>query len=142
MEATDVNIDVAIENVLLKTHSLTGITALKAEQHAALKALLSGRDVLGVLPTGFGKSFIYQLASQQRRRLDVAPPPPPVGNPSHGTHPQSEREVKLSEIVKRTDLTETSLDKAMALSLPRACHSGSMSSTSEAIEMDVFFSKR
>ena len=109
MEATDVNIDVAIENVLLKTHSLTGITALKAEQHAALKALLSGRDVLGVLPTGFGKSFIYQLASQQRRRLDVAPPPPPVGNPSHGTHPQSEREVKLSEIVKRTDLTETSL---------------------------------
>ena len=53
MEATDLNINVAIDNVLFKTHAKTGITALKAEQHAALKAFLSGRDVLGVLPTGF-----------------------------------------------------------------------------------------
>ena len=52
------NIDVAIE----KTQAKTGITTLKAEQYSALKAFVGGRDVLGVLPTGFGKSFIYQLA--------------------------------------------------------------------------------
>ena len=66
MEATDQNINVAIDKVLLKTHAKTGITALKAEQCAALKAFLCGRDVLGVLPTGFGKSFIYQLEADAR----------------------------------------------------------------------------
>ena len=34
---------------------------LKPEQEAALLALASGRDLLGVLPTGYGKSFIFQL---------------------------------------------------------------------------------
>ena len=34
---------------------------LKPEQDSAVRALLSGRDVLAVLPTGYGKSLIYQL---------------------------------------------------------------------------------
>lgn len=33
---------------------------LKREQHIAVKDLLAGKDVLAVLPTGFGKSLIYQ----------------------------------------------------------------------------------
>ena len=34
---------------------------LKNEQKEAVNSLLSGRDVLAVLPTGFGKSLIFQL---------------------------------------------------------------------------------
>ena len=34
---------------------------LKSEQKEAVESLLKGRDVFGVLPTGFGKSLIFQL---------------------------------------------------------------------------------
>jgi superfamily II DNA helicase RecQ len=33
---------------------------LKDEQEEAVKSLLSGRDVLAILPTGLGKSLIFQ----------------------------------------------------------------------------------
>ena len=33
----------------------------KAEQKEAVEYLLRGKDVFGVLPTGFGKSLIFQL---------------------------------------------------------------------------------
>ena len=62
MATTDTNIDDAIQTALMKIQTLSGIAALKAEQYSALKAFIGGDDVLGVLPTGFGKSFIYQLA--------------------------------------------------------------------------------
>ena len=38
------------------------IITLKEEQRYALAEFLSKKDVLAVLPTGFGKSLIYQLA--------------------------------------------------------------------------------
>ena len=56
------NIDGAIQTALRNKQSVSGITVLKDEQHSVLKSFLAGDDVLGVLPTGFGKSFIYQLA--------------------------------------------------------------------------------
>ena len=34
---------------------------LKPEQEIAVKSLLDGKDVLAVLPTGYGKSLIYQM---------------------------------------------------------------------------------
>lgn len=34
---------------------------LKPEQEAAVRALRKGQDVLAVLPTGYGKSLIYQM---------------------------------------------------------------------------------
>ena len=39
-----------------------GVTELHAEKKQALLHLISGRDVFVNLPTGFGKSLIYQLA--------------------------------------------------------------------------------
>ena len=33
---------------------------LKAEQKLSVEALLSGKDVMAILPTGFRKSIIYQ----------------------------------------------------------------------------------
>ncbi len=38
-----------------------GISRLRPEQEQAIKAVLSGRDTLAVLPTGYGKSLIYQV---------------------------------------------------------------------------------
>ena len=38
-----------------------GLAELKNEQKKALFYLLSGKDVFVNLPTGFGKSLIYQL---------------------------------------------------------------------------------
>ena len=37
------------------------IDTLKAEQYEALEAVISGRDVIAILPTGFGKSLIFLL---------------------------------------------------------------------------------
>ena len=39
-----------------------GYGELRPGQDRALAALLAGRDTLAVMPTGFGKSAIYQLA--------------------------------------------------------------------------------
>jgi len=41
-----------------------GYTAFQPGQEAAIRTLLAGSDVLAVLPTGGGKSLIYQLTSQ------------------------------------------------------------------------------
>lgn len=38
-----------------------GGLVLKEEQKLAVKALLSGKDVMAILPTGFEKSIIYQI---------------------------------------------------------------------------------
>ena len=37
--------------------------SLRKEQRTAQKSFLKKEDVFGVLPTGYGKSLIYQLAS-------------------------------------------------------------------------------
>ena len=39
-----------------------GKFSLKIEQRAALEAFVAGKGVFAMLPTGFGKSLIYQLA--------------------------------------------------------------------------------
>ena len=50
-----------------------GLTVLKQEQNRALFHLISGKDVFVSLPTGYGKSVIYQLAPlivEEMARLD------------------------------------------------------------------------
>jgi ATP-dependent DNA helicase RecQ len=39
-----------------------GIARLRSEQARAIEAVLAGRDALVVLPTGYGKSLIYQVS--------------------------------------------------------------------------------
>jgi superfamily II DNA helicase RecQ len=41
---------------------------LKPEQEIAVRDLLEGKDVLAVLPTGFGKSLIYQTFLRDTER--------------------------------------------------------------------------
>ena len=42
--------------------SLPNIDQLKPEQEQALLSIVGGRDVVALLPTGFGKRLIFQLA--------------------------------------------------------------------------------
>ncbi len=51
-----------LNEALDRIFQVTGKTlTLKNEQKQAVNSLLSGRDVLAILPTGFGKSLIFQL---------------------------------------------------------------------------------
>ena len=52
-------VDTAIDSVLAEIPS---ISFLKKEQREALCAFVDRKDVCAFLPTGFGKSLIYQLA--------------------------------------------------------------------------------
>jgi ATP-dependent DNA helicase RecQ len=79
-----------------KAQSAFGWHQLRPGQMEAVEAALSGRDVLAVLPTGYGKSAIYQLAGMlmdgptivvsplislqhdQIARIDEAPDAPPA----------------------------------------------------------------
>ena len=54
--------DLATKEIILpdRLSECLGGLILKDEQRLAVEALMSGKDVLAVLPTGFGKSVIYQ----------------------------------------------------------------------------------
>ena len=42
---------------------------LKPEHGAAIKSLVHGQDVLAILPTGFGKSAIYQILMGVKEKM-------------------------------------------------------------------------
>ena len=46
---------------------------LKAEQKEDVETLLRGKDVFGVLPTGFGKSLLFQLFVLAKNRASSSP---------------------------------------------------------------------
>ena len=46
---------------------------LKVEQKEDVESLLRGKDVFGVLPTGFGKSLIFQLFVLAKNRASSSP---------------------------------------------------------------------
>jgi ATP-dependent DNA helicase RecQ len=49
-----------------------GLPHLRDGQLAGMRALVQGRDVLAVMPTGYGKSAIYQVAALHLHRTDGA----------------------------------------------------------------------
>jgi ATP-dependent DNA helicase RecQ len=53
----------ARDPILAAARSALGFRRLRPGQREAVEALLDGRDVLAVMPTGSGKSAIYQLAA-------------------------------------------------------------------------------
>lgn len=54
-------------NILAIARKNFGFEALRPGQQEAVTALLSGRDCLVVMPTGSGKSAIYQIAGSMKR---------------------------------------------------------------------------
>jgi len=51
------------------------IKRLRPEQEQAMLAILGGRDALVALPTGFGKSLIYQVPAMILKRPTVVVSP-------------------------------------------------------------------
>ena len=64
--------DAAIATVV---NDLENISSLKDEQTIALKAFVEKKDVFAVLPTGFGKSLIYQIAPLVAKKLELSENP-------------------------------------------------------------------
>lgn len=58
VQFTDVEFEAALSNSLQHFHHISG---LKHEQKLCLETVAQKRDVFGILPTGFGKSLIFQL---------------------------------------------------------------------------------
>ncbi len=50
-------------DILLAARKLLGFEELRPGQEEAVRAVLAGRDTLAVMPTGSGKSAIYELAT-------------------------------------------------------------------------------
>ena len=57
-------------DVYVKLSNQLGGLVLKEEQKLAVEALLSGKDVMAVLPTGFRKSIIYQCEKHCQHDFD------------------------------------------------------------------------
>ena len=51
--------------------TLESITELKPEQEACLVNFINGKDVVALLPTGFGKSLIYLTGSGSGKRKSL-----------------------------------------------------------------------
>ena len=61
--------------------SVSGLNfKLKREQDTAVKSMLMNRDVLAVLPTGHGKSIVFQtyVMASEHRTTRLGPSIPPV----------------------------------------------------------------
>src|SRR5262245_60161498 len=56
-------------------HSVFGFTAFRPGQADIIGTILSGRDVLAVMPTGSGKSLCYQLPALMRPGLTIVVSP-------------------------------------------------------------------
>ena len=58
-----------------------GVSELKKQQKSAVEATLCGKDVFVSLPTGFGKSLIYQLLPICAKELAILSPVGPDFKP-------------------------------------------------------------
>ena len=50
-----------LSEVLLELNETGMVFSLKKEQESAMPHIFNGKDVMAILPTGFGKSLIFQL---------------------------------------------------------------------------------
>ena len=61
MAECEEDVESCLSKVLLKLNESGMAFSLKKEQESALRYLFNGKDVMAVLPTGFGKSLIFQM---------------------------------------------------------------------------------
>ena len=89
-----------------------GIETLHDAQAEAVEQLLAGRDVMCVLPTGYGKSLIYQLPALLTER------PTLVVSPLIALMADQERKLRARSVpVARLDSTVRAAERRQALAL-------------------------
>ncbi|MCA9310537.1 MAG: DEAD/DEAH box helicase, partial [Phycisphaerales bacterium] len=66
---------ITLDRILHHVHAVWGYDRLRPMQESAIRAGLSGRDSLVVLPTGGGKSLCYQTPPLVAARTDVVVSP-------------------------------------------------------------------
>jgi len=69
------DLDADLEGAKVVARERFGVRTLYPEQEQAIEAVLSGRDTVVVLPTGYGKSLIYQAPAVLLRRPVIAVSP-------------------------------------------------------------------
>ena len=67
------SLDLALEEALSSLSGLGLSLELRSEQKQAVMTLLPSRDLLAILPTGFGKSLIFQLLIRVKEILSSKP---------------------------------------------------------------------
>jgi ATP-dependent DNA helicase RecQ len=93
-----------------RMRSVFGIRAFRGGQERVIRAVLAGRDVLAVMPTGSGKSLSYQLTSQ------LLPGPTVVVSPLLALiRDQSEKLKALGIPVERIDSSLSGKEREAAL---------------------------
>lgn len=65
----------AVDNIEVTAREALGLTELRPGQRDAIASVVAGRDTLVVMPTGAGKSAIYQTAGVLLRGLTVVVSP-------------------------------------------------------------------
>ena len=69
-------VNIVINNVKRELNAISGVSGvsfkLKKQQESAVKSLLLNRDVLAVLPTGYGESLVFQCYVAEREVLENA----------------------------------------------------------------------
>ena len=60
-ECVVVDFESCLSEVLSKLNETGMAFSLKKEQESAMRHIINGKDLMAVLPTGFGKSLIFQL---------------------------------------------------------------------------------
>ena len=61
--------DENVETIIKEVCKVFGVDCLKSEQREMMDSLLSKRDCMAILPTGYGKSLPYQMYLPLIRRL-------------------------------------------------------------------------
>jgi ATP-dependent DNA helicase RecQ len=82
-----------------------GIARLRREQETAMLAVLAGRDALVALPTGFGKSLIYQVPALllDRPTIVVSPLIALMADQEHALRQRGVRVVALHSRLRRAE---------------------------------------
>ena len=93
-----------------------GLSGFRPGQESAIRALVEGRDVLGIMPTGAGKSLIYQLTAFELPGVTV------VVSPLLALMRDQEQKLRRTGVVAaRLDSTLTSRETTKTLDDIEAC---------------------
>ena len=99
-----------MRRIFRRLHRQFGLAGFRQGQEQAIRALVEGKDVLGIMPTGAGKSLIYQLTAFELPGVTV------VVSPLLALMRDQEQKLRRTGVVAaRLDSTLTTKETAQTL---------------------------